>query len=162
MQLSISQLLDQYEHGAITRRQLIGTLVAMVAASGSVVSAVDVQTKGVDHVSIVASDPRRSAEFYKNALGFDVRGPSPDGSFRLSTAQAQRLTIRSPQPYAPAGLLGASPGTVDHFAFAVGPADQNSVAQILAERGVKTYTEPIAFGFHMKDPDGVVVQLMPQ
>ena len=73
MESVISKLLDQYEHGRVSRRQLIGTLAGMAAAT-TCAAASDFETKSLDHVSVVVSDPQRSAKFYQDVFGLKVLG----------------------------------------------------------------------------------------
>jgi catechol 2,3-dioxygenase-like lactoylglutathione lyase family enzyme len=148
MRSSLFNLLEQYEDGQITRRELVGALMALLAL-GSPGAAADYATRNIDHVSVAASDPSRSAEFYRNVFGLDVGRAAPDGSIRLTIEGKLRLTLRA----------DTKPGIIDHFAFGVAPFDQNVIAKTLADKGINTYTEPIAFGFHVRDPDGVPVQL---
>jgi catechol 2,3-dioxygenase-like lactoylglutathione lyase family enzyme len=154
VQLYVSKLLNQYESGSITRRQLIGALTMLMATSGDA-SAAEFQTRSLDHVSVVAKDPQHSAEFYKDVFGLQVVQPSAaaiaagalnDGSVRLGRERA-RVVIRP----------GTTPGVIDHFAFGVEPFDQDSLARDLNARGIKTFYDDVV-GFHVKDPDGVAVQ----
>src|SRR5262245_36830308 len=132
MDQSIARLLDCYDRGAIGRRQLICALGALLgtAADGD---AADFEPKNIDHVSVTVTSPERSADFYRETFGLGVVGqPGPDGAIRLGIDGRLRLTLRP----------GPSPGVIDHFSFGVEPFDQGALAQILARRGVKSYTEP--------------------
>ena len=155
MELVITKLLDQYERGGISRRGLIGALVMVTTASRSS-EAADFQTKSLDHVSVVSSNPQRSAEFYQAVFGLQTIKPSAaavaggalsDGSIRLGGGKTF-LVLRP----------GATPGVVDHFAFGVDPFEQNLLAKSLNSRGIQTFNDPQVIGFHVKDPDGVAVQ----
>jgi catechol 2,3-dioxygenase-like lactoylglutathione lyase family enzyme len=110
----------------------------------------DFEPKNIDHVSVVASHPRRSAEFYRDTFGLNIIGePAADGAIRLAINGRLRLTVRP----------GERSGVIDHFSFGIDPFDEGTLMRTFADRGVPTYTEPPAFGFHVKDPDGVPVQL---
>jgi len=50
-------------------------------------------------------------------------------------------------------------GVVDHFAIGVENFNKEAVTQELKQRGL-TPQENIQFGFHIKDPDGMVVQIV--
>ena len=48
---------------------------------------------------------------------------------------------------------------VDHFAITVDNFNKEAVTQVLKSHGL-TPQENIQFGFHIKDPDGVNVQIV--
>jgi hypothetical protein len=50
-------------------------------------------------------------------------------------------------------------GTVDHFAITVRTSTASGVTAELKPRGITTQ-ENLEFGFHIKDPDGVNVQIV--
>ena len=152
MEGTISKLLGRYESGTITRRELIQSLAVVAAVSGSA-SAAGFQGKGIDHVSILSANPRCSADFYKNALGFSVVRPEDkEGAIRLGTAGSDRTRI--------VARPGKTPGLMDHFAVGVDPFDKDSIIRELKARSIATSEEGDA-GFHVKDPDGLVVQIVP-
>jgi catechol 2,3-dioxygenase-like lactoylglutathione lyase family enzyme len=149
MNRSITTLLDLYDRRAIGRRQLVSGLAA-VCGIAATAEAREFEPKNIDHVSVVASHPRKSAEFYRDTFGLTIIGePAADGAIRLGIDRQLRLTLRP----------GERPGVIDHFSFGVAPFDERALTRVLGDRGVATYTEPPAFGFHVKDPDGVAVQL---
>ena len=76
MEALISNLLNRFERGALTRRELIQTLAMMSAATGAA-SAAQVQDSGlkaakIDHISIQVRDLPRSIAFYQNIFGLSV------------------------------------------------------------------------------------------
>ena len=48
---------------------------------------------------------------------------------------------------------------IDHFAITVENFNRETVTQRLASHGL-TPQQNVQFGFHIKDPDGVVVQIV--
>ena len=50
-------------------------------------------------------------------------------------------------------------GVVDHFAIAVEGFSRQAVTELLKSHGLTTQ-ENIQYGFYVKDPDGVVVQIV--
>jgi hypothetical protein len=74
----ISKLLDKFEQGSVSRRELVQHL-AFLAGAGAGVNAAAQSTvapqgaplKGsaISHVSLSVSNLQRSMEFYKNTLG---------------------------------------------------------------------------------------------
>ena len=57
--------------------------------------------------------------------------------------------------------VGGSPGRVDHFAIGIPRFIRESVTSYLVQRGATPLQGDLA-GLHIKDPDGVNVQIFPQ
>ena len=80
METVISQLLNQFEEGKVTRRQLIQGLaaVAVAAAGGGAEAAAQapqdagLRTLNFDHASYDVTDYRRTRDFYAGLLGMTV------------------------------------------------------------------------------------------
>lgn len=151
MEAIISNLVKSFEKGALTRRELIRGLT-MLAASGTAAAGLqDAGLKGakIDHVSIQVSNLPRSIDFYKNLFGFTV--VSEDKSNEIVRLGITKTLV---------SLHHKSPtGIVDHFAIGVDHFDKESVARDLKRRGA-TAEENIDAGFHIKDPEGLSVQIV--
>ena len=73
MQL-ISDLVDGYERGRVTRRELIQALAILAAAgAGTTASAAPLRSGSINHVSVLVSDMTRSIEFYNRVFGLSVQ-----------------------------------------------------------------------------------------
>ena len=74
MQKIISGMLDKYERGRISRRQLVQAFSALVAAS-TTARAVASTFQGVEvnHVALNVTDVKRSRDFYQKHLGLPAR-----------------------------------------------------------------------------------------
>jgi catechol 2,3-dioxygenase-like lactoylglutathione lyase family enzyme len=148
----ISNLVKSFEKGALTRRELIRGLAMLTAASGT--AAAGLQEAGfkgakIDHVSIQVNDLQRSIEFYKNLFGFNV--VSEDKSNEIVRLGISKTLV---------SLHHKSPtGIVDHFAIGVDHFDKESITSDLKLRGA-TPQENIDAGFHVKDPEGLSVQIV--
>jgi glyoxylase I family protein len=161
MEPIISSLVSRFEKGALSRRDLVQGL-AMLAASGTAVTAqetaketvqqgIDFKTATIDHVSIQVADLQRSVEFYQKMFGFTVVSEDkPLGIIRLGNGR----TLVSFNRQSPAGI-------VDHFAIGVPRFTKESAARYVTERGARVEDDPYA-GLHVKDPDGVNVQIFSQ
>jgi hypothetical protein len=57
--------------------------------------------------------------------------------------------------------LGGPPGKVDHFAIGISPFKRESITSYLTQRGAAPLQGDLA-GLHIKDPDGVNVQISSQ
>jgi catechol 2,3-dioxygenase-like lactoylglutathione lyase family enzyme len=150
MESIISNLLTRFEKGSLSRRELVQGL-ALLAASGTAAAAqegVDFKTANIDHVSIQVADLQRSVEFYEKMFGFSVISQDqPLGIIRLGTTR----TLVSLNHQSPAGI-------VDHFAIGVPRFTKESAARYLTQHGARPEDDPYA-GLHVKDPDGINVQV---
>jgi len=149
----ISDLLTRFEKGALSRRGLIQGLAMLTAAGGaaSVGQAQDAALKGVkiDHISIQVSDLPRSIAFYEKIFGLTVM--SEDKPNEISRLGAGKIIV---------SLHHKSPtAIVDHFAIGVENFNKDRVTQQLKALGL-TPEENLDAGFHIKDPEGMNVQIV--
>jgi catechol 2,3-dioxygenase-like lactoylglutathione lyase family enzyme len=153
MEAVISNLLTSFEKGTLTRRELMQGL-ALVATASRAASAAELQTsiiKGarIDHVSIQVSDLKRSVDFYQKVFGFSVVSEDkPNEIVRLGTTKAL-VSLHHKSPTA----------LVDHFAIGLDSFNKEAVTRELKQRGI-TPEENLDAGFHIKDPEGMNVQIV--
>ena len=149
MESTISVLLQRYEHGTLTRRDLVTGLAALVAAAGTEASAQSPTLKGtrIDHVSVQVSDLQRSKDFYTKAFGLKVRMEDAN-LVQLGSETHGFLVIRKDTPAA----------KVDHFAISVDGMTKELVTQALKPFGMAPKDEKNALGFYATDPDGYSIQ----
>ena len=153
METIIAELVSRFERGAVTRRQLIQGLSMLLATTGpSAVEAAQtggLRGTGIDHVSILVADLQRSAAFYQSVFGMTpISEDKPNQILRLG----MKKTIVSLRHEGPAGV-------VDHFAISVENFNREAVTEQLKQHGL-TPQQNVQFGFHVKDPDGAVVQVV--
>jgi catechol 2,3-dioxygenase-like lactoylglutathione lyase family enzyme len=153
MDAIISNLVNHFEKGTLTRRDLIQAL-AMLTAAGGTASQLPAQDAGIkavkiDHISIQVSDLPGSIAFYQKMFGLTfVSEDKPNEIVRLGAGKVMvSLHHKSPT------------GRVDHFALGVEKFDKETVTRQLKERGV-TPQENLDAGFHIKDPQGIGVQIV--
>jgi catechol 2,3-dioxygenase-like lactoylglutathione lyase family enzyme len=111
----------------------------------------DAAIKGarIDHISIQVSDLPRAIAFYQKIFGFSiVSEDKPNEIVRLGTTK----TIVSLHHKSPTGL-------VDHFAIGLDKCDRESVTRELKRLGSNP-EQNIDAGFHIKDPEGISVQIV--
>ncbi|MGH9254999.1 MAG: VOC family protein [Vicinamibacterales bacterium] len=153
MESIIDDLMCRFERGALTRRQLIQGLATLVGATAAsrvdAAQAGSLRGTGIDHVSILVNDMQRSASFYQSVFGMtQVSEDRPNQILRLGMKQAI-VSLRHEGPS----------GVVDHFAISVENFNRDAVTAQLKQHGL-TPQQNVQFGFHIKDPDGVVVQIV--
>ena len=124
----------------------------MLAAGGTAAAAqdnIDFKTADIDHVSVQVSNLQRSVEFYQKTFGFTVKSEvQAQGIIRLGTATKMIVSLNN----------GGTPGRIDHFAIGIPRFSNESAQRYLTQRGLTPLQGDYA-GMHVKDPDGVNVQI---
>jgi catechol 2,3-dioxygenase-like lactoylglutathione lyase family enzyme len=154
MESVISNLVSRFEKGSLSRRELVQAL-AMLAASGSGIGAAKAAQEGLDfkaaaiqHVSIHAADLQRSIGFYQKMFGFRVVSEDrPGGIVRLGNGTVL-VSLNN----------GGPAGVIDHFAIGIPEFKAETGRSYFTQRGAMVFQGDYA-GFHIKDPDGVNVQI---
>lgn len=152
MQPVISDLVSRYERGGLSRRELIQGLALLVAASAAPAATEAQQplpAAGIDHVSVRVKDMDRSVAFYQSLFG--LKPLSEDKPHRIVRLGTERVivSLRQDTPH----------GQIDHFGVAVPGFDKARVTPLLEAKGL-TPQEDWEYGFYVRDPDGVPVQMV--
>lgn len=143
---TISKLLETYENGKLSRRELVQGL-ALLAGTASTASAAGFQGSSINHVSLYVSDLQRSSDFYQKVLGCTINRREADNQVLLGK---DFLVLRPGKPA----------GKVDHIAIGIDNFNKDSVTADLKARGVTPKDEKGGVGFHVNDPDGFPLQLI--
>jgi catechol 2,3-dioxygenase-like lactoylglutathione lyase family enzyme len=153
MEAIVSNLLARFEQGGITRRELVRglTLLATAGTAGAQATGPALKAAKIDHVSIQVSDLPRAIAFYEKIFGLTMVGEDkPNEIARLGmTAGKTLVSLHHKNPFA----------VVDHFAIAVEGFNRDAVTRELKARGL-TPEENLDAGFHIKDPEGMNVQIV--
>ena len=153
MEAIISDLVKRFEKGKVSRRELIGSLT-MLAAAGGAASVADAQeapfrSTRIDHISIQVTDLPRSIDFYEKVFGLSVLNEDTDNEIvRMGTTRILVSLHRKP----PTGI-------VDHYAIAIDQFERESVTQTLTQLGL-TPEQNLDYGFYVRDPEGIPVQIV--
>lgn len=157
MEAIISDLLNRFERGALTRRGFIQGLAMLTASSA--VSAGQAQDAGmkdagmkgvkIDHLSVQVSDLPRAVAFYEKTFGLTIL--SEDKPNEIVRLGADKIFF-SLHHKAPTGI-------VDHYAIGVENFNKERVTEQLKQLGL-TPEENLDAGFHIKDPEGMNVQIV--
>jgi catechol-2,3-dioxygenase len=152
METVIADLVQRFERGGLSRRQLIQGLSVLVtanAASPAGAQSSGLRATGIDHVSVLVDDLQRSADFYQTIFGMSQ--VSEDKQNRILRLGAKRTIVSLRRE--------AEKGIVDHFAISVENFNKEAVTQELKRHNL-TPQENVQYGFYIKDPDGMVVQMV--
>ena len=167
----VERLVDGYEGGRMTRRQLVLTLSALMvpvsvprpsAGAATQPSAPPIPVTTLNHVTLTVSDVERSVSFYQRVLGMPLvttQGNEAD----WSAAAVPVLGIGN-GPQFVAFSRGGTP-SINHYCFGMEGFDANAVVGRLADHGVaarvrmRADTDPPAEELTFRDPDGIVVQI---
>jgi len=159
MEHLIAKLLQTFEQGKMTRRQLIQSLAlaatAASAASAAPTAAADSQVvKAVylNHVGYQVADYAKSRDWYADLFAMKV---VLDDGKKANLSVGESLVIFHTRP-------SANTPVVDHICFTIAGWDndrsvRDKVEAELKRRGLEV--RPTAGSFHIKDPDGFIVQI---
>ena len=152
MEPVISDLITRFERGALSRRDLIRALALITgagAATATTAQAATLKSASINHVSVLVTDMARSIEFYGRVFGLTlVNEDKANKIARLGAGGKVLVSLRVEPP----------PGLIDHFAIGVDGFNREAVTADLKGFGLEP-RENLEFGFHVKDPDGAVVQI---
>ena len=162
METIISRLLEDYEEGHVTRRQLIQSL-ALAASAASGLSTREAHAAGgfttiaLDHISYQVADYNKTRDFYADLLGMKVSGDNGKSQCSLGFGDASLIARNHPEDG------GATGPKVDHIAYKIDDWDTDKVKSELQRRGLDPRLDNPGGGsyvsFLVKDPDGFTVQI---
>lgn len=143
----IDSMLEGYELGRVSRRQLIQALTALAAAAyPSDACASTFQGIALNHIAVRVTDLRRSRDFYQKHFGSPVIHESESSCF-LGLAKNFLTLFRSPNP----GL--------DHFCIAIANFNADSAIEQLKRQGLSPTRPSGSDRVYFQDPDGLTVQV---
>ena len=154
MESIISDLVTRFEKGSLSRRDLVQGLALLAAGgAGSAKAAaqpeLDFKAATIDHVSVQVVDLQRSIAFYQRMFGFAVVSQEQtQGIVRLGNGDRVLVSLNNGSP-AP---------RIDHFAIGIPRFSPETGMRYFAQRGATPLQGDYA-GFHIKDPDGINVQV---
>jgi len=157
MEHIIGRLLHDYEHGKMTRRQLIQTLAltaTAATAAETTVAAAPANATYINHVSMQVADYKKTRDFYVGLFGMKV---SNDDGMQCRLSFGDNIVIARNASSRPGGKVG-----VDHVAYTLAGWDTDksvkpAVEAELKRRGLMIRTTEGSF--HVQDPDGFEVQM---
>jgi catechol 2,3-dioxygenase-like lactoylglutathione lyase family enzyme len=158
MDCLIERLLQSFEKGKISRRQLIQSLAA--ASGTSVVNSIplygqtrlELKAVGINHISYTVADYTKTSDFYSGLLGVKV---AADEGTRCSLHVGDVVIVARNSSGGPSPLI-------DHIAFSINNWNRDAVFAELTRRGLNPQRPRSGSeeNLAIQDPDGFMVQLM--
>ncbi len=153
MEAEITNLVERFERGRLTRRQLIGRLTGLAAAMSAAPAAAALGPKGknatfkatdVNHVALTVTDIARSRAFYEEHLGLETTRAGSTSSFLSCGTDFLAL------------FKGKVAG-LHHYCYSIADYAPDTAVKRLEAVGLKP--ERRGNRVYFKDPDGIEVQV---
>lgn len=153
MPCTLEALLDRYEAGSMSRRELLGALVALTLPPNRLrqPSPLIGTATQLNHATLLVRDVTRSQEFYQKLFGMPVL-----------TRQGAGMNLRAGAAFVglyPADVRG--PPRIDHICLSVDRFNASSVLPKL--QALNLNAEMVRRGdteeLYLDDPDGISVQI---
>jgi catechol 2,3-dioxygenase-like lactoylglutathione lyase family enzyme len=154
MESIIARLVQDFEQGKMSRRQLIQSLSITAAAAAGIAPAARAAGKPleagyVNHISYSVNDYKKVRDFYVDLLGMKV---TEDDGKQCRLVFGNNILI-------PRNRAAGEPAKVDHIAYTVmnWDAEKDGIEDELKRRGLQ-YRGSAKTSFQVKDPEGMGVQ----
>ena len=149
----VESLVAGFERGVLSRRELVGALVAIAATTGATPAPGSAARRraprgvSLNHVSLAVADVARSQRFYEATLGLEEASRQANGvNLGLGGSFLGLYEIRPP-------------GSIHHFCVGVEGFDIERTARKLRGIGIEPRIRQDRPELYFSDPDGVTVQL---
>ncbi len=148
MESIIANLVQSYECGRISRRELIAGLALLAAAARPTPAAPASTFKGLgfNHLALGVTDIARSRDFYMKHLGMNVLRESSSDCF-LGLGPDFLALFKRPK------------AEMDHFCIAIENYEVGAVTAELKRQGFEPRQPSGTRRVYFPDPDGLTVQL---
>lgn len=160
MEAVIGKLVEDFERGKLSRRQLVQSLTITAAATAGIVPAGaraaeapkptgKLEAGYVNHISYQCNDYAKVRDFYVDLLG--MKATQDDGT-QCRLVFGNNILI-------PRNRAKGAPAHVDHIAYTImnWDTEKDAFEEQLKRRGLK-YTGSAKTSFQVKDPEGMGVQ----
>lgn len=148
------EIVEQFERGHLSRRQLAARLMGLGAASALMTKAAGAaqgdgstfHATGLDHIALNVRDVPRSRDFYARHLGLEVIRDGGEQNCFLGRPDGFFLTL----------FRGEQPG-LHHYCYAIPDYDVDRAEEKLKAAGLKV--RRVSGRIYFDDPDGIEVQV---
>jgi catechol 2,3-dioxygenase-like lactoylglutathione lyase family enzyme len=148
MQLIIEKLLNDFERGGLTRRQLASALAALVSGAAQAAPKEEaLKAVTLNHVTVRVADVHKTSKFYQDFFGM----PLKQHSEKTHILGVGKSFFGIEQK--------GSAAELDHYDFGIAGFDADKVLAKLKARNLKVEPGGTKESFKFWDPDGFLVQL---
>jgi len=156
MNHTLDHIMDEYDTGRMTRRQLLARLATLLALAGGATRGAGAEPTAagggstfeateINHIALRVTDVGRSRDFYVQHLGMKVTRDSAGSAFLTCGKNFTAL------------FRGAEPG-LDHYCYSVKDYDVDAAERKLRAAGIADIRRTSG-RIYFSDPDGITVQL---
>ena len=147
MLLTIEKMLNDFESGRLTRRQLAASLAALVSSARAAPSQAGLRAVTLNHVTVRVANVERTSRFYQEFFGMPLKQHS--AKTHILGVGESFFGIEE-KPDAP---------NLDHYDFGIAGFKADEVTAKLKARNLKIEPGGTKESFKFRDPDGFLVQL---
>jgi catechol 2,3-dioxygenase-like lactoylglutathione lyase family enzyme len=145
---TIEAMLNKFECGKLTRRQLVLSLAAVAAGARSAAKEEGFRAVSINHVTVKVPDLHRTSNFYQEFFEMPLKQQSAkthilgvgDCFFGIEQGDSQAARV-------------------DHFDFGIAGFDADAVRARLSKLNLKFDSSNSKESFKFNDPDGFLVQV---
>ena len=162
---AISILVQQFQNGRLSRREVVTALAALFSATtegAAQTPTAPVAARTLNHVSISVTDIKRSVEFYQSLFGMRIISQQGTGNNPIAGGDGSVINLAPGAGPEFIGIYQGKPvGDIGHFCLGVQKFDADRVLAALTSRGVKASirTRGQSREIFLTDPDNISVQL---
>lgn len=146
---TIEAMLNQFECGKLTRRQLVLSLATMATAAQSGAKEKPSRAVSINHITVKVPDLHRTSNFYQEFFEMPVKQHSAKTHI-LGVGDSCFFGIEQGD---------SQTGKVDHFDFGIAGFDADDVRAKLRKLNLKFDGSNSSESFKFYDPDGFQVQV---
>src|SRR4029077_14772569 len=145
---TIEAMLNKFECGKLTRRQLVVSLAALAAAAPAPPPEKSCRAVSINHITVKVPDLHRTSNFYQEFFEMPLKQHSArthilgvgDCFFGIEEGDSQAARV-------------------DHFDFGIAGFDADAVRAKLSKLNLKFDSSNSKESFKFYDPDGFLVQV---
>jgi len=146
---TIEAMLNNFECGNLTRRQLVISLAALAAAQPSAAKETGFHAVSINHITVKVPDLQRTSNFYQEFFEMPMKQHSAKTHI-LGVGDGCFFGIEQG---------GSQAARVDHFDFGIAGFDADAVRARLTKLNLKFDGSNSKESFKFYDPDGFQVQV---
>ena len=145
---TIEKMIDNFERGAMSRRQLAVSLAALITGAQAASKEAELKAVSINHVTVRVPDLHRTSQFYQGFFGMPLKQQS--GKTHILGVGNSFFGIEQGD---------GSVATVDHYDFGIAGFNADEARAKLRKRNLKFADATAKESFKFHDPDGFQVQL---